>query len=456
MGNSKLRHAMLALWCLALPICSQPPPPGYSAAVAHVQQGRFGAAIPLLEKILASAPRDLKARNLLGIALMSSGRKAEANVQFKKALEIDPRFHPALKNLAVNELAMGRAKDAKAHFEQAAKLVPDDAVVQFHLGRIYFAEERYSEAAVHFEAAQNGFPDPYQAGYNLTLARVKARDYRAAAEAGERMLARGLAKAELYNLLSTAYAQSGRIQEAYDALRTAIKIEPLEEANYLDLMLLCLDHENWDLGLEISGIALQQIPKAYKVRLQRGAAFALRGRLEEAEAEFLAGTRAAPEVGLPYVALALVQIEQSKFEEAIQGLRKRRALNPKDYLASWILAEAIIQQGAAPESEAGKEAFQALGDAVRANPRAAQPRALLAAQWAKRGELNRAVSEFEAALKLAPDDAATAYQLALLYQKTGATAKAEELFAKVGKVRAEDPSRVAPRNLVRIIREGSQ
>src|SRR5258707_12689358 len=78
------------------------PPAAYPTAVAQVQQGRFAAAIPLLEKILVQNPADLKARNLLGIALMSSGRREDATLQFKKALLINPRFHPALKNLAVN------------------------------------------------------------------------------------------------------------------------------------------------------------------------------------------------------------------------------------------------------------------------------------------------------------------------------------------------------------------
>ena len=456
MGKPGLGAITPILCCLTGPLWAQSPPTAYPAAVAHVQQGRFAAAIPLLEKILAQTPGDLKARNLLGIALMSSGRRQDASVQFNKALTVDPRFHPAVKNLAINELAMGRNKDAKAHFEQAAKLVPKDAVVHFHLGRIYFDEQRYSEAAAHFESAQNGFPDPYQAGFNLLLARVKSQDYPAAIRGGEQMLAQGHQKAELYNLLSRAYAQSGRTQEAYDALRTATKIDPRDETNYLERMLLCLEHENWDLSLEISEIALRAIPQAYRVRLQRGAVFALKGQLEDAESEFLAATKAAPKVNLPYVALALERIERGKFAEAIQGLRERRAANPKDYLVSWILAEAITQEGAEPGSRAEKEAVLALEDAVRANPGASQPRALLARLLAKRGEVDRAVREFEAVLKLTPDDTSAAYQLALLYQKTGGAKRAEELFAQVGKARAEDPGQSAPSNLIRIIREGSQ
>ena len=40
-----------------------------------------------------------------------------------------------------------------------------------------------------------------------------------------------------------------------------------------------------------------------------------------------------------------MRIERNKLDEAIQGLRERRARNPKDYLVNWILAEAILQQG---------------------------------------------------------------------------------------------------------------
>jgi len=405
---------------------------------------------------LSATPGDLKARNLLGIALMSSGHRGEANVQFKKALQVDPRFHPALKNLAINELGMGLNKDAKIHFEQAVKLAPGDGVVHFYLGQIYFTEGRNAEAAGHFELAQDGFPDRYQAGFNLLLARVKSQDYAAAIRGGEQLLSHGHQKAELYNLLSRAYSQSGRTQEAYDALRTATKIDPRDETNYLDLMLLCLQLENWDLSLEISGIALEAIPQSYKVRLQRGAVFALKGQLEEAENEFLAAVNVAPKVNLPYVALALVRIERSKFTEAIQTLRERRALSSKDYLVNWMLAEAITREGAEPGSGAEKEAVQALEDAVRLNPGAAQPRALLARLLVKRGDLGRAAHEFEAALKIQPDDASAAYQLALVYQKTGATKRDEELFAKVGKARAEGRSQMVPGNLIRIIREESR
>ena len=498
-----------------------PSPSSYSSAAANVREGRADLAIPVLESILGRAPNDLKARNLLGIALLNEGRKEEAIAQFRKALQIDPAFLPALKNLAVNEMALGRQLDAKSHFEQLLKLVPTDAVAHLYMGEICFAEHRHSEAvshysqsgglhlkdpqtavhfatsslelnqapaaeqalaslppdaaqfqfeagvllagakrydaaAHHFQLAQQGFPDPYQVGFNLTLVYVNGHNYPAAIEAGEK-LARDFPKAELYNLLSRAYEAAGRTQEAYDALRTAARIDPRDEANYLDLMSLCLKHENWDLSLEISDVGLANVPQSYRVRLQRGAVLAMKGRLQEAAGEFLAAAKLAPESNFPVVALAIVQIELKQTEQAVDLLRARRKSNPKDYLVDWFLGEALNQQGVESGSANEKEAVESLQDAVRANPAAAPPRVLLGKLLVKRGESDRATRQFEEALKVEPNDVTAAYQLALLYRKAGNTKGAEELMTKVGKATsAPESGGVTRRDLARIVREASK
>src|ERR1051325_6523611 len=100
----------------------------YEAADQNVRGGRSAEAVPVLQRRLSQSPSDLKARNLLGIALMNLGRKEEARAQFEKALALDPSFHAALKNLAVDEMALGRKAEAKHHFEQLLKVSPDDPV----------------------------------------------------------------------------------------------------------------------------------------------------------------------------------------------------------------------------------------------------------------------------------------------------------------------------------------
>src|SRR5215510_9206056 len=90
----------------------------YKDAVALVQQSHSDRAIPILQQVLAKAPGDLKARNLLGIALLNCGRREEAAAEFRRAAETSPSFYPAIKNLGITEVALGHRADARTHFEQ--------------------------------------------------------------------------------------------------------------------------------------------------------------------------------------------------------------------------------------------------------------------------------------------------------------------------------------------------
>src|SRR5207245_7213387 len=107
-----------------------------------VGRREFAPAINHLEIAVKRSPRDLKALNLLGIALTGAGQIEKANQQFKKALRLNPRFYPALKNLAVNEATLKQTSQAKAHFEQVLKFATDDEVAHLYLGEMYFDEQQ--------------------------------------------------------------------------------------------------------------------------------------------------------------------------------------------------------------------------------------------------------------------------------------------------------------------------
>jgi len=498
----------------------------YQTAVSLVQQRQFDRAFPLLRQILDRSPNDLKARNLMGIALSGAGRREEANEQFKKVLALDPRFVPALKNLAVNELALGRIQDARLHYEAALKVTPQDAACHWGLAEVAFAArdferaaahyeqsgdlvwkdyrvaikfatsylearqparatallekipttlldadantqfqvgvmlarlEKYEAAARRFELARQGYPDPYQVGYNLTLVLIKHGDHAAAIRVGEEMLAAGHRKAEIYNLLAQTYEQSGQTKQAYDALRAATELDPQDETNYLDLIALCLKHENYDLSLEIAGIGARRIPESRRLRLHRGVAFVMKGQLEEAIKEFQTAGQlsTALEEALPQVALGLALIQMDRQPEAIALLRRQSKRSPKDARVFWLLGEALGRSGVQPGSEAEKEAISALEKSIQLDPRLPQSRALLGKMLLRRGEVARAAQELEKALELDPEDMTATYQLAQALQRMGQTARAKELFAKVSQAKSEK-LQPTQRSLMRIIKAGSQ
>jgi tetratricopeptide (TPR) repeat protein len=590
--------------------CSSAPTP-YDCAVAQVEHQQFPAAIDTLTRILASAPSNLKALNLLGIALTNAGRAEEASQRFEQALKLDPTFTPARKNLAINEFARGKLTESQRDFEQVLARVPDDEVSHLHLGEIAFQRkqvraalphyekaharivqarnpawllhysaclldapksnsapreeatvpaapaaptaagaagtagaahtasatnaasaasataavdtaavsravalldqlpsndsasafdagvllghaEAYREAARFFAASRYGYKDPYAAGYNQVLMLVNAGDSTSATAAirvADEMFARGdgMKRAELYSLVAQAYLKTERIKEAYDALREATRIEPTVVEHYVDLAMICVDHQNFELGLEIVAIGLKYRPESSLLYLQRGVLLAMKGAIEDAAAAFEQASKAAPKEPVPYVAQAMIWMQTGQAAKAVDVLRTQaQARMPKqaapqkqasggaraptaadatanagekDAVIFYALGMALLRAGASPEDAAGTEAVNAFGTAVHLSPEFPQARAELGKLLMKRGDTDGAITHLEQAVALDPDNAAPAYVLAQAYRKRGDMDRARDLLARVSTIntreRGDDPEHELKRVIIRIVREGA-
>ncbi len=530
-----MRTALLAvlLWVSGVPLVAalQSPPDcastPYDCAIAQVQRQEFAAAIPTLERLVARTPSDLKALNLLGIALTGAGKPDAANVRFRAAIAIDPHFAPALRNLAVNEFRSGRTDAALRHFEGVLRQSPDDEIAHQHVGEIHFQGKHYRLALPHYEkslarvmqqppvilhyatclleqrrtpeavavlnrlplnepgswfdagvalgrygahaeaarffgeARQNGYIDVYAAGYNQTLMLIDAGDSEAAIGVGAELLAQGLKRAELYSLVARAYANTTRIKEAYDALREATRLDPTVAEHYIDLAMLCLEHENYDLALEIVDVGLKHRPDSSMLYLQRGVVLAMKGASEEAEAEFSRASRVSPADPAPHVALAMVWMQRGQTLQAVDALRARTRHMPQpdrpQAILFYALGIALLRSGAAPDEAAGSEALEAFRTAVRLQPALAQAQSELGKLLLKRGDVAQAIAHLERAVSLEPQNAAPAYVLAQAYRRGGQTDRARELLERVSRLnaqeRGDDPDTNLRRMMFRIVRD---
>ena len=133
-------------------------------------------------------------------------------------------------------------------------------------------------------------------------------------------------------------------------------MDPRDETPYLDLIALCAEHENYDLGLEIADVGLRVNAAAYRLRVDRGIVLALLGRMDEAEREFARAAEVRPEETEAPLARAIALMELNRFPEAIDLLRQRRKLRDDSYLVDWHLAEALVKSGADAGAETDRGA----------------------------------------------------------------------------------------------------
>jgi tetratricopeptide (TPR) repeat protein len=513
-----MRLRFLPFLILALPLitwaaddCNGAPP--YDCAVALVQRGRLPAAIDLLEKLTAESPQNLKALNLLGIALSASGNLDKANARFEQALQADPAFLPALENLSINHFALGHADQAKAGLEAILKNSPNDESAHVYLGEIAFGAEQFGEAAAHYgKAGAKVYPvilhyaecllktgrkdslaavlgaipaedtekqfqagvllgndgayleaapyfgrarvhasDPYTTAYDQTLMLIRGGDYAGAIQLSDELFGAGLRRGELYNLVSEAYVKSGQVEKAYHALRTATELEPEAEDNYIDFAGICLDNSNYQLGLEIVDAGLKHLPDSYRLHMHRGLLMAHQGLTEEAQRDFEIASRLSPSQSLPYVALGLAWMESGDTPKAVEMLRARVKANANDFMLPYLLGVALSHSDAEPGGEA-KSAFET---SVQLNPRFSPARAQLGKLLLKSGNLGDAVEQLETAIKLDPEDATAAYQLGQAYRRMGDGARAQEMLARVVKLRHQKDDIDPQDEMQRLIRQSA-
>jgi len=421
-------------------------------ALNEIAMGLAGDATKHLEQLLELTPQD-------PVAHLALAEIHFAGKDFRKAVAHYQQSGELFKKDPRDVLNLARAFVELNEAERAASTLGDlpqeaGAAAHFEAGILLARISDYSGAARRFELSRSGHPDPYAAGYNLALAYQKGQQFAAAARTLEELVSRGHQKAELFNLLAQAYEKSGKTKEAYEALRTATKIDPGDETNYLDLIALCLDHNNYDLALEIAGIGLARLPQSARLEIQRGVVWAMKGQFAEARKAFEEAVERAPGTSLPYVSLGLVLLQMNQIPEAIKILRRRARQD--DYLAQWFLGEALNRAGAAPGSAEENEAIEVLERSVKLNPQLAHSRVLLGKLLLRRGELDRAAGQLERALQIEPEEVAAAYQLAQVYAKKGDSRRAREMFAKVSKAKAEERDQFTSRGLQQIVKEGAR
>src|SRR6185503_7302368 len=162
MGLGKLiisRHCVgyVALLCLCLlPVVpglaqSRRPPspqanPVLQKAAQFLESGKPGDAEILLKEYLGKAPKDLKARGMLGVALDQQNRSQEAESVYREVLSGSPSEISVLTNLGVLLVRTNRQDEALKVFERVLLLQPTHRQASYNLAALYSAKNENKKA----------------------------------------------------------------------------------------------------------------------------------------------------------------------------------------------------------------------------------------------------------------------------------------------------------------------
>ncbi len=185
---------------------------------ALLRKGVYAEAGALARRALVIAPGMPKVRNALAAALIGERRFEEALAETNAAVELDPYLASAHSNRAVALAALGRPAEAEVAYRRAIGLRPDLINAHFGLAQLLLQMRRPAEALAALGECLRIKPDwaPAVADAVWILANEPpVLDPARAIELGERIATtRGARNAGLLDALASAYAASGRFQDA--------------------------------------------------------------------------------------------------------------------------------------------------------------------------------------------------------------------------------------------------
>lgn len=197
-----------------------------------LRSGDARAAVPLLERAARLAPRVGEVWNNLGAARKEAGDRAGAAAAWRTALEVDDRSAGPIANLAELALEQGDQELATKLYGQCLERDPSDSASAFALGDLLMERGQYLGAeecfllAHRLDHAAGDFGERIRLLSQLALSRLK-QDKLASAEGLYRLILGQMPTlAGMWANLSYVLERQGRIEEAIEAARQALTLEP--------------------------------------------------------------------------------------------------------------------------------------------------------------------------------------------------------------------------------------
>jgi tetratricopeptide (TPR) repeat protein len=208
----------------ALTLDQRQPEVWISLAKINEGTGRREAALSALNKALELQPASDEARQLMGQIFQATGRRDEAKAQYLQAIELRPDYWRHHSMLGAFYYATGSYAEAIAAFTRVTQLAPDNGRGFHNLGAVYYRIGDSRNALINYERALDLNPRPETRSAIGNIHYDEGR-YQAALDAFLEAAKESENDGVLRGNVGDAYARLGRLDEARQAWREAVRLE---------------------------------------------------------------------------------------------------------------------------------------------------------------------------------------------------------------------------------------
>ncbi|MEW6645960.1 MAG: tetratricopeptide repeat protein [Pseudomonadota bacterium] len=338
---------------------------------------------------------------LLGIARRHSaaGRITEAEANYRRAIKFNPEYHAAHYNLGLLLLEQGRYADARAEFEWITKRDPENSEAFFNLARTaYGGGDNASALAAYQRAIDLRGGDYPEAYFNQGLVYIALKRHNDAEAAYLKAIKLQEAYPEAWYNLGLVQSRQGKSELSKQSFLSAIRHNPRYAQAWFNIGVIA-GRDGDDVGaVEAYRQALAIQPDYAEARLNLAVRYSRLNRPEDAIREYLALLELDQSYATAWFNLGLAYLDVKKPSQAERALQQALDLDAQNIKIMKALASALMAQ---EKTDAAMAVLRQAIDLDSADPLL---RVRLARLLASDGDLPAARSEYEKALKLAPDN----------------------------------------------------
>jgi tetratricopeptide (TPR) repeat protein len=461
-GTSMFRKncVMLTILCASIAAQGQPAKSYLASIESLIRSQQYDKALQATKSTLSENPKDFRLWTLEAIVFSIQKSNREALDAFGKALSLSPNYVPALKGevqllypakdqravpllerilqadpndetahemLAVLEERQGKCEEANQQFLLSTKTIATHPDSLGAYGNCLVQTKNLPQAIPIFEQLSALLPQRAFPKYDLAVALVESKQDEAALKALQPLLTTDTLDPDVLSLASEAYEGIGDTPKAVSVLRQAIVLNPANAGYYASFAELCLNHESFQVGIDMIDVGMKRIPNDPSLYISRGLLYAQLAQYDRAESDFQAAERLDSAQSISSYAIDLAELQKSNSDSTLSQVRSQLKLYPDSALLHYLLAKLLSSQGSDGDVKISEEAVQSAQQAVKLKPDMIEALDLLASLYSSSGQYGLAIEQCRLALQYNPSDQTAIYHLIVALRHSGQGEQRDEI-----------------------------
>jgi tetratricopeptide (TPR) repeat protein len=305
--------------------------------------GRYDVAAQRLRACVRIDPRRARAQAALGLAEEKLDHFEDARRAFAAAIEVEPAFSEAHNGLGVTLMRMGQPLQAVPYLERATSLNPASIESQLNLARVLLETGRGTAAAEHFREAVRLAPARDDVLRLCATGLYRAGDFEGSERCYRSLLASHPDDARARADVALVLRSSGQSDLAWQEMRAALAVSPPRAAVQNAHGTLLFRERRWEEAAEAFRSAIALDPLLGEASVQLAVCLAAMGRIDEARVLMQSSE---PGLDPPELArLAGLYAEVGESAKCIELAERAIASNPYLVAARRTLAAELLRIG---------------------------------------------------------------------------------------------------------------